>query len=172
MEVKNYAHCAFMAPDPKLITIDLSEVTKRVNAHNRAMEKLNPPKPEPVRVEYNRLRQRFFDLQQQAKGTEINCNEKAGVVHLLEQRINDLLRQKKTAIDQGNLGQERACEHKIQLLETELVTAKEDFTIAKHRSSKAARALREFDGDERIAELKKQLDGTVLPVAKTHNRTE
>lgn len=107
--------------------------------------------------EYNRLRQQLYDLQQQAKNAEVFCNNKADGVKGLEQRINDLLRKKKQAIAEGHLGDERNCEHQLQQLETELIDAKQEFTQAKHWSVQAARALKAFDGQERIAALKKEL---------------
>ena len=149
----------FAVTDPKLITVDFAAHEKRMAEHRKEREKANPPKPEPVRVEYNRLRQRFFDLQQQAKNAEVFCNNKADAVKGLEQRITELLKQKKQADADGHLGQERVCEHQIQLLETELVDAKDEFIKAKHWSTQAARALKAFTSDSsaRIEELKQLL---------------
>lgn len=135
--------------------MDLAHVEQTQAALRAARDKANPPKPEPVRVEYNRLRKQLFDLQQHAKNMEIYCNEQAGKVKLFEQRITDLLKQKKAVAD--NPLHERFCEHQIQTLETELLDAKTEFNRAKNQNSNAARGLRAFDGHARIAELKKEL---------------
>ena len=148
---------AFFAADPKLMTVDFDDLSKRHQKLVADRETLNPPKPEPVRVEYNRLRQSLYDLQQQAKNAEVFCNNKADGVKGLEQRINDILRKKKQAIAKDHLGDERNCEHQLQQLETELIDAKVEFTQAKHWSTQAGCALKAFDGQERIAELKKEL---------------
>ena len=164
MEVKNVATTVlFAVTDPKLITVDFNKIEAFQQQTREAREKANPPKPEPMRVEYNRLRQQLYGLQQQAKNAEVYRNNKADVVKGLEYRINDLLRHKKQAIVEGHLGQERVCEHQLQRLETELVDAKEEFNKAEHWNAQAARALKAFDGHGRIAELKLLLDS---PVAK------
>lgn len=168
MEIKNIARCAFMTPDPKLMTVDLTQIERNQAERRREMEKANPPKPEPARVEYNRLRQQLYSLQQTAKSAETSCNNKADHVRGLEQRINDLLKRKQKAHTDGHLGDERICEHQIQLLENELLDAQEDFLKAKHWNSQAARALKAFDGHARLAELKAEIDKT-LPVAKSDN---
>src|SRR5260370_41964880 len=78
----------------------VNAAAKRATDAAQALHKLNDAaKPrEPVRVEYNRLRKLLFDLQQHAKYMEINCNEWAGNVKLLEQRITDFLKQKKVLV--------------------------------------------------------------------------
>jgi len=114
--------------------------------------------PVPLRPEYNRLRKELFDLQQHAKHTEIYSNEQAGRVEVIESRITDLLKQKKAAVGAGHLGQERFCEHNIQLLETELIDVRVEFNRARNQSTFAARGLKAFDGYARIAELQKELD--------------
>lgn len=149
---------AFFAADPKLMTVDFDELTTRHKATVAMREKLNPPEPEGARPEYNRLRQQLYDLQEQAKGAEVYCNNKADAVRGLETRINDLLKEKKQAVSENHLGQERKCEHQLTQLEKELVDAKEDFNKAKHWSGQAARALKAFVGHARIAELKAELD--------------
>ena len=168
MEVNNIARCAFMAvTDPKLITIDLEQSDRRYKELVKEREKANPPNPEPVRVEYNRLRQQLYSLQQAAKGAEVFCNNKADAVRGLEERINVLLNKKKQATEAGHLGDERMYEHQLQLLETELIDAKEEFTKAKRWSVQAARVEKEFKFNQqaRIEELKALLDAP-RPVAK------
>jgi hypothetical protein len=161
MEIKDVGRCAFMSvTDSNLLTVDFADLAKRQQERRQQMDEANPRKAEPVRVEYNRLRQQQFNLQQTTKGAEVFCNNKADAVKGLEQRINTLLTEKKQAIAAGHLGQERKCEHQIQLLETELIDAKEEFSKAKHWSTQAARALKEFKFNQqgRIEELKAVLD--------------
>jgi hypothetical protein len=134
-----------------------AEVEQRAKEMRVARDAANPPKVEPAGVELNRLRKELFDLQQWAKYAEIHCNNVAGTVKGLEQRLTEVLKHKKIASDAGNLLAERNYEHSASLLESELVDAKEEFTRAKKQSSNNARALREFDGQARIAELKKEL---------------
>jgi hypothetical protein len=170
MEVKNVAHCVFMAPDPKLLTIDFEDLAKRHKQRIEEREKANPPKPEPMRVEYNRLRKQLYELQQASKSAEVYCNNKADAVKGIEHRINDLLKAKKQAIADGHLGDERKYENQLQLRETELIDAQEEFAKAKRWSVQAARVKKEFEFNEngRIAELKALLDALV-PGAKSDN---
>ncbi len=123
-----------------------------------ALRKLNADKKSPdLRKEYNRLRQELFGFQQWAKNTEIYLGTQAGLVNQLTERIESLLRLKKKAATEGNLGQERTLEHQIVSCEAELVDAKVEFTRATHQSTNAAQALKGFTGYEQIKELKKQL---------------
>lgn len=126
-----------------------------------------PPKgKEDLRTEYNQLRQQLFNLQQNAKAYEIRTNEAAGKIRLIEQRINEALKQKKAAGDAGNLRGERTYEVAVQRLETELLDAQETFNKNKTWSGQAARALKDFNQHGRIAELKALLDAP-LPEAKS-----
>src|SRR5579862_3942426 len=134
----------FAVTDPKLITVDFDAINKQTQEHRATWAKLNPPVPVPIRAEYNKLRQRLYDLQQQAKGAETNLENRAGTVANLEQRINNTLKEKKAAIAEGALGQERACEHRIQLLEIELKDAKQLHAEAKHWNAQATRGLKSF----------------------------
>jgi hypothetical protein len=143
----------------------VEQTAKKMRAERDAA---NPPQPEPARIEYNRLRQRLYDLQQRAKDAEVFCNNKADSVKGFEERINVVLLKKRQAIADGHLGQERACEHQLKQLETELVDAQKEFTQAKHWNAQAVRALKAFDSHARIAELKKQIDGGLLE-AKSDN---
>src|ERR1700752_5060890 len=88
----------FAVTDPKLITVDFADLDKKAADNRAEAAKLNPPQLEPARIEYNRLRQRLYDLQQAAKNAEVFCNNKADAVRGLEQRINVLLTKKKQAI--------------------------------------------------------------------------
>lgn len=160
----------FFAPDPKLMTVDLNELTER---HREIVAKRDAAEPPPSKAdlhrEYNQLRQRLFDLRQNAKTFEIRTNEAAGRIHLLEQRINETLKLKKAAAESGNLRGERTYEHQVASLESELLDVKDEYEKNKQWSIQSARALKSFDGHGRIAELNASLS---LPVAKTNNRTE
>lgn len=158
MEVKDVTTCVFMAPPKELMTVNFDELSTMHKATIAMREKLNPPEPEAARPEYNRLRQQLYDLQQSALNAEVYCNNKADAVKGLETRINDLLKEKKQAVSDNHLGQERKCERQLTQLEKELVDAKEEFNKAKHLSGQGARALKAFDGHARIAELKVELD--------------
>ena len=118
-----------------------------------------------LRKEYNQLRQKLFDLKQDVRCYEQRCNDAAGTIRLLEQRINDILKQKKAAAEASNFRGERSFEHQVALLEANLTDAQEDFNKNKAWSGQAARALKAFDGDARIVELKLILEGS-LPDAK------
>lgn len=169
MEIKNIARCAFMAvSDPSLLTIDFEQSDRRYKELVKQREKEAPqPTTADFRKEYNQLRQRLFDLQQNAKSFEIRTNEAAGKIRLLEQRINETLKLKKAAAEAGNLLGERTYERAVAKLETELLDVKEDFDKNRRWSSQAARALKEFNQHDRIEELKALLDEP-LPVAKTN----
>ena len=157
----------FAVTDPNLLTIDLAK-------HEQNMAKLRavrdaatpPPGKLDLRKEYNQLRQRLFELRQNAKHYEIRTNDAAGNIRLIEQRIDDLLKQKKAAVAEGNLRGERTFEQAIQRAETELADAKEEFEKNKRWGSASARGLKEFNQHDRIAELKAILDAP-LPVTKS-----
>src|SRR5438128_3471424 len=104
----NYAGLAFKEnlrrnPDlfenvtnPEKLNAQLAESAKEravLDAKNAEVRKDSP------RAEYNRLRKELFDAQEWAKNAEVYCNEKANMVKQLEGRINDLLKQKKAAVD-------------------------------------------------------------------------
>ena len=168
MEIKDVANCAFFAvTDPKLITIDFEDLAQR---HKERIKQRDidtpPPSKADLRKEYNQLRQRLFDLQQNARAYEIRTNEAAGKVRLLEQRISEALKLKKAAAEAGNLRAERNYENATQTLESELLDAQDDYTKNKRWGLQAARALKDFNGHARIAELKETLEKT-LPVAKS-----
>jgi len=162
MSEKNYAGLAFKIalekhPETFIVTdADITSIEQGQAARRKAMDIINS-KPEPARIEYNRLRKQLYDLQQEAKNTEIYANTAAGAVRLLETRINDLLKRKKSATEANLLGEERTCEHQIQQLETELLDVKTEFNRAVLQSARAGRALKAFDGHQRIRELKKEL---------------
>jgi hypothetical protein len=136
----------------------LVEAARKASVAAQALHTLNDAsKPTDLRKTYNDLRKQLYDLQQQAKHTEIFCNNKAGDVKHFEERIAILLRDKKKADEAGELGHARMLEHQIVNLETEVLDAKKEFDRAKKQSTYATRALKAFTGHEAIAELKKQL---------------
>jgi hypothetical protein len=100
----------------------------------------------------------LFDLKQNAKCYEQRANDAAGNIRLIEQRINDAIKEKKTAAEVDNLRGERTYEQAIQRLEAELADAQEQFDKNKRWSGQAARALKSFDGHARIEELKLLVD--------------
>lgn len=157
MEVKDVTRCAFMAPDPKLITINLAEHEQRMTEHRAKMEELNPPKIEPAEKELRRLRRELFVIEENAKHLEIYTNNIAGTVKLLDERINIALKEKKAYAANGNDLAERGCEHTIQRLERERAEAEKEFQRARRNSAAAAAHLRAFPHHERIAELTKSL---------------
>ena len=157
MEV-DYTKCAFFAADPKTLTLNLAEVDARQAKLRAEREKNAPPVNIDLRKEFNQLRQRLFELQQNAKTYETRCNDAAATVRLLEHRITEALKLKKDAVEAGNLRGERMYEHQVQMLETELTDTKQEFEQYKRYSGMAARALKSFDGHARIEELKLVLD--------------
>jgi len=151
---------AQMEKDPSVLSFDLEQYeanAKKMRAKRDAAAP--PPGKADLHKEYNQLRQKLFDLKQDAKCFEIRTNEAAGKIRLFEQRIDDALMLKKAAAEAGNLRAERSYEQNIQRLEVELVDAQDEFAKNKRWSGSAARALKAFDGQARIEELKLVLDG-------------
>jgi hypothetical protein len=121
-----------------------------------------------LRKEYDALRQKLFNLKQDAKCFETRTNEAANRIKLCEQNINNLLRLKKEANEAGNLRGARTYEQGVVREESALADATEEFTKNKHWSGQAARVLKAFDGHARIEELRLLLD-TPLPDVKSVN---
>jgi hypothetical protein len=157
MEVKDVTRCAFMAPDPKLLTIDLAAHEQRMTEHRAEMAKLNPPKPEGPAKELARLRRELFVLEQRAKNTETYCNNKAGEVRLLEEQLTDAINRKKMAVAAGNAIAERNHEHSITRLEGEKAGVEKEFHRARRVSADTAHTLKEWQtvNDARLVELQK-----------------
>jgi hypothetical protein len=146
---------AFFAPDPKLITIDLAAHEKRMTQLRAERDAANPPRSEGPAEELRKLRNQFFCLTERAKSTETYCNNLAGNVKLLEERINETLKLKKAATDVGNLRGERTYENAIVRLEVERDEVDLQFNRARRVSAEAATALKEWPFRERVKELEK-----------------
>lgn len=147
---------------PEVFTIT-DETVAHVEAHGKKFraerDAADPPKPEPIRVELNRLRGQLFDLKQHAKNTEIRVNNTSGNIKLFEQRITEMLKEKNNQDEAGNLRGVRSAEHGIQLLENELADARDRLAKELRDNSHAARALREWktNNDARLKELQKEV---------------
>lgn len=155
---------AFAVTDPKLLTVDFAEIERKQKERRAFLDK-NNPSPEqrvPAQQELNKLRGQLFSLQQAVESTETYVNNIAGTVELLEQRLEKALKEKKRYAEAGNLRAERGAERAVEQLESELDDAKRELTFAKQRSVNATRALKNFDGYERIAELKAQIEKPVV----------
>lgn len=147
---------------PEVFTITDATVAD-VEAHGKKVraerDAANPPKPEPIRTELNRLRSRLFDLQQNVKNTEIRVNNTAGYVKEFEKRITDAIKEKQQYEESGNLLAARGGEHRVQLLENELADMRDRLAKEQRDTAFAARALREWkaDNDARLKELQKEV---------------
>jgi chromosome segregation ATPase len=160
---------AQLEKDPSVLTVtdaDIKRIEQNVAQLRAQRDKESKPGKADLQKEYNQLRQTLFNLKQDAKCYEQRCNDAAGKVRILEQRITDLIKLKKDAAAENNLRGERTHEQGIQRLEAELLDAQEEFEKNKRYSGQAARALKAFDGHARIEELKCVLDG-VSPDAKS-----
>jgi len=157
MEIKDITRCAFMAPDPKLITIDIAAHEERMKQMRAERDAANPPKQEGPQEELRKLRRELYNVTERAKSTETYCNNLAGNVKLLEERINTALKLKKVAADEGNLRGERTYEHAVQRLEDERNDAELQFQRARKVSAEAATALKEWPHRERVKELETSL---------------
>ena len=157
MEIKDITRCAFMAPDPKLLTVDFEDLAKRAAEHRAKMEKANPPKQEGPAEELRKLRRELFSLEQCATHTETYTNNKVGEVRLLEQYLTDAINKKKAAVAAGNARAERNYEQTITRLEGEVADAEKEFNRARKVSAEAATALKEWPHRERVKELETSL---------------
>ena len=87
--------------------------------------------------------------------TDINTNNKAGEVKLLEHNLTEAINKKKVAVASGNALAERNCERTIIRLEDEKLAAEKQFNRARRISAEAATALKEWPHRERVKELQK-----------------
>jgi hypothetical protein len=158
-ESQNFLNLVLRATDtdPSIMTIDIAANEKKAAERRATMEKLNPPAKIAPKVEYNRLVSQLYILRENAKACEVNVNNIAGEVRLLEERITALLQEKKRHAEAGNLRGERTYEHQVELLEDDLAVAQTRLQGARSQNTGAARALKAFDGHQRLAELKKEL---------------
>jgi hypothetical protein len=155
MELKDVTRCAFMTPDPKLITIDLAAHEKRMTQMRAERDAANPPRSEGPAEELRKLRRELFNLEQCAMNTEINTNNKAGEVKLLEHQLTEAINKKKVAVASGNALAERYGEQSIARLENEKLEAEKQFNRVHRVSAEAAKALMGWPHRERIEELQK-----------------
>jgi len=156
MDIKDVTKCAFFAvTDPKLLTVDFAQLDKKAAERREQMDTLNPPIVEGLAKELQRLRRELFSLQENAKHSEIYCNEQANRVRLIEQQITDAINRKKAAVNSGNALAERNFEHTIARLERERDEAEREFVHARKASAGAAATLKEWPHHARLEELKK-----------------
>ena len=150
-----------MRTTPEVLTIDEEKLSNQIAETSKAAQALHAKNDKAkaansdTRKEYNQLRKDLFTAQEWAKNAEIYCNDQANNVKHFEGHITELLTQKKAAVN--NPMQERFLEHQIDLLETSLHDSKIEFNRAKHQSTNAAAALRNFPHHARIVELKLEL---------------
>ncbi|HKV79751.1 MAG TPA: hypothetical protein VJP02_16495 [Candidatus Sulfotelmatobacter sp.] len=149
--------CVFMRPDPSLITIDLAKHEQTAKEMRAARDAANPPRSEGPAEELRKLRRDFFNLESRAKNTEIYCNNKAGEVKLLEQRLTDAIKEKRKAVEAGNDLAARNHEHAITRHEDEKAVAEKEFNRAQRVAAQAANELKHWPHGERVAELEKSL---------------
>lgn len=160
-----YAH---IGPDGGLseqLLKQLADSAKARQALDAKNAEARTNKPD-LRKEYDALRQRLFNLKQDARCYEIRTNEAANKIRNIEQNIDNLLRLKAAANEAGNLRGVRMYEQSVERVERELTDAQEEFDKNKRWSGQAVRALKAFDGVARIEELKLLLEQPVIEVKK------
>jgi hypothetical protein len=157
----NYLGMAFKAnleKNPKLMDLsNIDETIKATIGKSQALHAKNDAAKENApdkRKELNRLLNDHFNLKQWVKGCEVRVNESAGQIRNIELRINAEIVEKQKI--ESPLGQ-RGCEHRILLLEGELVEAKANYEKIRRENQQAARQLKNFDVS-RIDALKAELD--------------
>ena len=128
-----------------------TKAAQALHAKNDKSRKVDP------KNDYNRLRQQLLNLREWVKNSDIYLAEKSNCVKHFEERIASLLRLKKKADDNLELGQVRVLENQLTNLEQELSDAKVEHKRAEKQSANAARALSSFDGYDQIKQLKAQL---------------
>ena len=111
------------------------------------------------RTEYNRLRKQLYDLQQAAKNTEVKVNCAADEVKHWDRNIDDRLKRKKIAVAENRLGDERACERKIEHAENELLEARERLVREQRYNHGTVRDLKNWQTEHgpKLDELKKEM---------------
>lgn len=132
-------------------TIARAQAEASINAAARAEKDVEGLE---LQREYNALRTKLFELQQECRGCENHVNEAAGKIVNLEKRINILKGLLALAVSpQG----EKSYKHQIRLAEEELAEAKDAHHLACRYNRKAVKQLREFD-QSKITELRKQIE--------------
>jgi hypothetical protein len=158
-ESQNFSNLVNRNADPSIMTIDIAGNERKQAERRAVMEKANPSKPEPARVELNKLRSQLFNLQQQVKNLEIKVNNEAGNVQHLEGRLAEVLKTKKQQEASGNLLAARNYEHSAHLLENELSDTRERLVKEQRCNASAARELRTWQTEHgaRLKELQKEV---------------
>ena len=156
-ESRNYLNLINKVADPSVMVIDIAANEKKAAERRAEMNKANPPAQIAPKAEYNQLISQLWTLKENARACETNVNNWAGSVRGLEGRIDLLLKEKKRCAEAGNLRGERTYENQVNILEDELVDANIKLQGARSQHTGAIRALKAFNGHERIAELKKEL---------------
>lgn len=161
----HYKHNLEINPQDFVVTEKTCAEVERQAAEQRAKQPAPVRTTTDLRVEYNSLRRKLFELQQNARSLETKTNELAGKVHNLEQRLSEVLTKKKAFAKDNNLLGERHQEHTAKALEVEIEDAVKEFEQHKRWSASAFRELRNFDGHARLAELKACFGDGVHPQA-------
>lgn len=141
---------------PEAFRIDMTQVEAKGAELREWDAKNNPPKPEPARIEYNRLRQQLWQLKQDATNAEVRVNHEAGNIREWEKQINTLLVLKKKAHDAVQLADERAAERQLVQVEADVADAKIRYEQRKKEFAQAVRTLKGFN-HSRLKDLEKEL---------------
>jgi chromosome segregation ATPase len=107
--------------------------------------------------EYNQLRLKLYQLQEECKGCECHVNEAAQGIKNKEKELNTLKVMLATAVEMNNPLQEKAVKHLINKTEGELADWKDKHHLASRYNKKAVAQLREFD-KSRIDDLRRQIE--------------
>jgi chromosome segregation ATPase len=168
MSEHNYAVLQFkhnLEKNPDLMSLEgLDEQIATALAKTQAISSINDAaKAEKdvegleLQTEYNKLRNRLFQLQQECRGCENHINEAAGKIKNAEKQLNTLKVMLSVATELNNPLQEKAVKHRIAQVEGELADAQDAWHLATRYNKKAVKQLREFD-KSRIDDLRKQIE--------------
>ena len=142
---------AQMEKDPSVFSLDgldekLKETQKKiaaVDAANKLQRDTTTGVNSPKAI-HNRLRKELYDLQEYTKATETKVNNEADNVREFQNRVEVLCEAKKAAIAAGQLGKERNIEHRIEMVEDELLDSREKLTRIQKDNHRAVRALKDW----------------------------
>jgi chromosome segregation ATPase len=107
--------------------------------------------------EYNQLRLKLYQLQDECRGCENHVNEAAQGIKNTEKQLRTLNVMLATAVEMNNPLQEKAVKHLINKTEGELADWKDKHHLASRYNKKAVKQLREFD-KSRIDDLRRQIE--------------